>query len=88
MRALQGLAGGSLPVGFFSPAYEVSVASTYWGSLAELSEVIALPEVGKIRAHVQSFAFADAPGAYEAMRGGDHRARPTNEVSCAGRFPG
>jgi propanol-preferring alcohol dehydrogenase len=70
MRALQGLARGSFPVGFFSPAYEVSVASTYWGSLAELGGVIALAEVGKIRAHVQSFAFADAPGAYEAMRAG------------------
>lgn len=67
---LVGLAGGSLPVGFFSPAYEVSVASTYWGSLPELAEVIALAETGKIRAHVQSFPLADAPGAYEAMRAG------------------
>ena len=30
--------GGSLPVSFFSPQYEVSVASTYWGSLPELME--------------------------------------------------
>jgi propanol-preferring alcohol dehydrogenase len=67
---LVGIAGGSLPVSFFSPRYEVSVASTYWGSLPELMEVIALAESGKIRADVQLFALEDAPLAYEAMESG------------------
>ena len=58
---LVGIAGGTLPVSFFSPQYEVSVASTYWGSLPELMEVIALAEAGKIRAHVQPFSLDDAP---------------------------
>ena len=61
---------GSLPVSFFSPAYEVSVANTYWGSLPELMEVIALASAGRIRAHVQRFPLADAMLAYEAMREG------------------
>ena len=65
---LVGIAGGTLPVSFFSPQYEVSVASTYWGSLPELMEVIALAEAGKIRAHVEPFFFDDAPRAYESMR--------------------
>jgi propanol-preferring alcohol dehydrogenase len=53
---LVGIAGGSLPVSFFAPQYEVSVASTYWGSLPELMEVIALATAGKIRADVQRFS--------------------------------
>jgi alcohol dehydrogenase, propanol-preferring len=64
---LVGIGGGSLPVSFFSPRYEVSVASTYWGSLPELMEVIALAEAGKIRADVQRFALDDAPLAYQSM---------------------
>ena len=67
---LVGIAGGSLPVSFFSPRYEVSVASTYWGSLPELMEVIALAEAGKIRADVQRFTLDDAPLAYDAMKAG------------------
>ena len=72
---LVGIAGGTLPVSFFSPQYEVSVASTYWGSLPELMEVIALAEAGKIRAHVQPFSLDDAPQAYEAMRARSLRGR-------------
>jgi propanol-preferring alcohol dehydrogenase len=67
---LVGIAGGSLPVSFFSPAYEVSVASTYWGSLPELMEVISLASTGRVRAHVQRFALDDAPLAYEGLRHG------------------
>jgi alcohol dehydrogenase, propanol-preferring len=67
---LVGIAGGSLPVSFFSPRYEVSVASTYWGSLPELMEVLALAESGKIKADVQRFALEDAPLAYQAMQSG------------------
>ena len=63
---LVGIAGGSLPVSFFGIAYEVSVASTYWGSLPELMEVIALASTGRIRAHVQRFALDDALLAYES----------------------
>jgi alcohol dehydrogenase, propanol-preferring len=72
---LVGIAGGTLPVSFFSPEYEVSVASTYWGSRPELMEVIALAEAGRIRAHVQRFSLDDAPQAYDGMRGGSLRGR-------------
>jgi propanol-preferring alcohol dehydrogenase len=65
-----GLGGGTLPVSFFGIAFEVSVASTYWGSLPELIEVISLAAAGRIRAHVQRFPLHDAPAAYEAMRTG------------------
>jgi propanol-preferring alcohol dehydrogenase len=65
-----GIAGGTLPVGFFNIAYEASVATTYWGSLPELVEVIALAQSGRIEARVQKFDLEDAPAAYQAMRDG------------------
>ncbi len=72
---LVGIAGGSLPVSFFSPKYEVSVASTYWGSLPELMEVLALGEQGKIGARVQEFSLPDAPRTYELLAAGSIQGR-------------
>lgn len=66
-----GIGGGVVPVGFFTIGYEVSVASTYWGSQTELMEVIALARAGAISSHVQTFDLADAPKAYEAMQRGE-----------------
>ena len=65
-----GIGGGTLPVGFFSIAYEVSVATTYWGTLPELYEVIALAEAGRIRPQVQRFDLNDALDAYRQMQDG------------------
>lgn len=65
-----GIAGGTLPVSFFTVPYEVSVATTYWGSLPELMEVISLAESGRIHAHVERCALADAPAVYDRMRAG------------------
>lgn len=65
-----GIGGGTLPVGFFSVAYEVSIATTYWGTLPELVEVLALAETGRIRPDVQRFALADAASAYDDLMAG------------------
>jgi propanol-preferring alcohol dehydrogenase len=65
-----GIGGGSLAVSFFGIPYEVSVATTYWGSLPELMEVIALAAAGHVRARVERFTLEDAPRAYEMMREG------------------
>jgi alcohol dehydrogenase, propanol-preferring len=70
-----GVAGGSYPFGFFTVPYEVSVTTTYWGSLSELSEVVALAEAGGIRAHIEQFSLDDAPQAYERMAAGTLRGR-------------
>jgi propanol-preferring alcohol dehydrogenase len=72
---LVGLGGGSLPVGFFTAPFEARVASSYWGSIGELAEVIALAQAGKIRAHVERFPLADAQRAYDGMRDGTLRGR-------------
>ena len=65
-----GLGGGQLPVGFTSPAYEVSVATTYWGSIPELVEVLALGAAGRIHADVKRFTLDQAPDAYRLMAAG------------------
>ena len=65
-----GIAGGTLPVSFFSLSYEASVATTYWGSLPELIEVIALASSGRIRPQVRRFPLGQALDAYAAMRSG------------------
>ncbi len=65
-----GIGGGTLPVSFFSLPYEVSVATTYWGTLPELMEVLDLAAAGRIHADVVRFPLDRAPEAYEAMRAG------------------
>ena len=66
-----GIAGGTLPVGFFSIGYEVSVATTYWGSLPELIEVLALAGSGRITPDVVRFDLEDAGEAYRQLAAGE-----------------
>ncbi len=69
--ALVGLAGGTYPLSFFSQAYELAVATTYWGSAIELIEVIELARAGKIRAHVERFGLDRVGEAYARLRAGE-----------------
>lgn len=68
---LVGIAGGTFGFGYFTAGYEVSFASTYWGSITELGEVLALAERGLVRAHVTTFGLDEAAGAYERLRAGE-----------------
>lgn len=70
-----GLAMGTLPVNFFTLPYECSLATTYWGSVPELMEVIELARAGKIRAHVERFPLDRVEEAYHRMRDGELRGR-------------
>jgi propanol-preferring alcohol dehydrogenase len=65
-----GIAGGTLPIGFFSIPYEASVATTYWGSLPELMELVALAQAGRIAATVTRYDLDHAGDAYAAMASG------------------
>jgi len=67
---LVGIGGGSYPVGFFTVPYEVSLTTTYWGSVTELMEVIALAEKGHLTPHVTRFSLDDATSAYEQLAAG------------------
>ncbi|GAA2517536.1 NAD(P)-dependent alcohol dehydrogenase [Pilimelia columellifera] len=68
---LVGIAGGTLPVSFFSLPYEASVQSTYWGSRPELIEVLDLAARGLIAPKVTTFGLDQAMEAYRRMRAGE-----------------
>ncbi|SCF26388.1 NAD(P)-dependent alcohol dehydrogenase [Micromonospora chokoriensis] len=70
-----GLGGGTLAVSFFSVPYEVSIATTYWGSRPELVEVLDLGARGLIRPTTTHFALQDALDAYRQMRDGTLQGR-------------
>ena len=70
-----GIAGGSLPFGFFSVPYEVSLQTTYWGTITELMELLDLARRGVVRAEYTTYPLADAPQAYAALQAGTLRGR-------------
>ena len=65
-----GLAGGTLDFGFGGLPWESQLTLTYWGSAAELGEVIELARSGAIRPHVERFPLDRVDEAYERMRDG------------------
>lgn len=69
--ALVGIGGGTLGVGFFTVPQEASVATTYWGSIVELQEVIELARRGRIDVHVERFSLDDAMDAYHKLERGE-----------------
>jgi len=70
-----GIAGGSVPFGFFGAPYELSFQTTYWGSIVELMELLALARRGVVKAAHTTYSLADAPQAYAALRAGTVRGR-------------
>jgi alcohol dehydrogenase, propanol-preferring len=62
-----GIAGGTLPVSFFSVPYEVSVQTTYWGSRPELIEVLDLGA----RPTVATFPLEEAIDVYRRLLAGE-----------------
>jgi propanol-preferring alcohol dehydrogenase len=68
---LVGLAGGSVPFSFFSQPYEVSLATTYWGTIPELMEVIALAEAGHLHPQIERFGLDEAAQVYERLAAGE-----------------
>ncbi len=65
-----GAAGGAVNWNFYSFPYEVNLTTSFWGTLAELHEVIAMAQRGLITPHVQTFGLDDALHAYELMEQG------------------
>ena len=65
-----GAAGGQFAWNFYALPYEVSLTTSFWGTLPELHEVIALARQNKVKAHVQRFPLDEARHAYELMEKG------------------
>jgi propanol-preferring alcohol dehydrogenase len=70
-----GIAGGTLPVSFFSVPYEVSIQTTYWGSRPELVEVLDLAARGLVRPRVVEFPLEQAVSAYRQLADGTVQGR-------------
>jgi alcohol dehydrogenase, propanol-preferring len=70
-----GLAMGTLPVNFFAVPYGAEVATSYWGTVTELMELVALARTGKIHLDVETFPLDRAPEVYERLRRGEIRGR-------------
>jgi propanol-preferring alcohol dehydrogenase len=70
-----GIGGGTFGFSFFSLPYEVSLATTYWGTLPELSEVLELARRGLVKSHIQRFGLDEATDAYDALGTGQLEGR-------------
>jgi propanol-preferring alcohol dehydrogenase len=65
-----GIAGGSLPFSYLGVPTELSVASTFYGSIPELTEVVTLAHAGKICPRVELFPLEEAAQVYQRLREG------------------
>jgi propanol-preferring alcohol dehydrogenase len=65
-----GIGGGEIPLGFFSQPYEVSIATTYWGSRPELVELLALAAGGQVGTERTVYSLDDAARAYRDLHDG------------------
>lgn len=70
-----GVGGGTLPFNFFTFPYECSVQSTYWGSVTELGELLALSNSGGFRVHAETYPLDRAVDAYSRMVDGTLQGR-------------
>lgn len=70
-----GVGGGTLPVGFFRTANEVSVQTMNWGSLPELREVLTLAALGKLTPLVTTYSLDEAPEVYARLHRGEIEGR-------------
>lgn len=65
-----GIGGGTLPTGFGSTPFGVSVRAPYWGSRSELMEVLDLARDGHVKVHVEQYPMSEAPTAYQRLHDG------------------
>jgi len=70
-----GLALGALPVNFFSIPSGAQVATSYWGTVPELMELVELARSQRIRMEVETFPLDRALEAYAKLRRGEIRGR-------------
>jgi propanol-preferring alcohol dehydrogenase len=66
-----GIGGGTLEWSFFSNPYECEITNTYWGTIEELHEVVAMYRRGQIVPEIERFSLADAPEAYRRLQAGE-----------------
>ena len=65
-----GIGGGEVPFGFFTQPYEVSIATTYWGSRPELVELLVLARRGQVSTETSVYPLDRGVQAYRDLRSG------------------
>ncbi len=70
-----GIGGATLPTGWFSTPVGVTVRAPYWGTRAELMEVLDLARAGAVHVEVEQFTLEQAPEAYRRLHEGTIRGR-------------
>lgn len=70
-----GVGGGSFATSLWSPPYECSVRSIYWGTRGELAEVLTLAAKGLVTPEYSRYPIDQALDAYAAMEAGTLKGR-------------
>jgi alcohol dehydrogenase, propanol-preferring len=65
-----GLGNGVLPFGNFNLPYGCALSTPYWGSRAELMEVVAPASAGRIRAETSTFDLEEGPAVLQRLQDG------------------
>ena len=65
-----GIGGGTLEWSFFTNPYECEVTNTYWGTVEELHEVVAMYQQGQIVPEIERFSLQDGLEAYRRLQAG------------------
>ncbi|WP_157156981.1 NAD(P)-dependent alcohol dehydrogenase [Diaminobutyricimonas sp. LJ205] len=65
-----GIAGGATEWSFFTTPYESTITNTYWGTIADLHEVVDMYRAGQITPEVERYSMDDALEAYRKLESG------------------
>ncbi|NQX27757.1 NAD(P)-dependent alcohol dehydrogenase [Microbacteriaceae bacterium VKM Ac-2854] len=65
-----GIAGGVANWSFFTNPYEATLTNTYWGTIEELYEVVAMYRAGQITPDIERYSMSDALEAYRRLESG------------------
>jgi len=74
-HTIVGALNGLLPWKYFDVPYACPLTTTYWGSLPELMEVVALAEAGRIKSHTSFELLTNFEKVYATMRAGTLQGR-------------
>ena len=65
-----GAAAGQFTWNFYALPYEVNLTTSFWGTLPELHEVIAMAQRGLITPHIATISLEEGMQAYQQMEKG------------------
>lgn len=66
-----GIAGGVTEWSFFTTPFESTITNTYWGTIEDLYDVVAMYRAGQIQPDIERFAMDDALEAYRRLEAGE-----------------